>query len=614
MARVLVASIIVLAAFWFPDTECGTIPSEHQGGSKQPFMIRHLGFLTNWLYRLHSLLVEEPEKPERPAPPPTDGPTESSSQDPNVQSSSQAPRVQSSPPVHVRTVKLASVGHGHKSEVSSKDSPGAWVNFDRSRVDASALAGGVVIAAFRSHFFRPQDGPFHVRFLFDDTAPSDDSLGAYHIDGNVEDTWRPIGYAQMYAVPDEQGSVAVQIQTKSSPVSIRGDGIMAASFPPPAFLTSISDLVSQPTRESPLHVETINVETDKALLIMAANGRIEDTGRSEKSITFAVDGRPPTFNYSKAGVYFMDDFPTPGKPFPLALYQLAEVTKGTRTVALYGDRLSNTAVQIATIPVDTVQYSLATQEGASRTFETPESTTKTVLATEILAPSDSILVIAATFFAISSCTHNLTYYKFKVDGDFLDASVAPDTTTPTRSGEHPIPPDSAFRIPPDAAPGSSPDAIPPAPLAANAAQTGGDASSQVGEAVPVPANPQFTPEETAVLGNSPSESTLPIPRDALPGAPRPNNGTPFIPDGTIPDDSPANPLDEIIPVEPRPGSPPTDSPTPPPIFASTSLSMLAFARATSGRHVIELVNVNEGPCTYRTDGGALQVGVVPEVY
>ena len=267
------------------------------------------------------------------------------------------------------------------------------------------------------------------RYLFNDAIVFENGWGAFYIDERSIGIWRPICFAQMYALPTtaDRQTIEVQLQTKSSTVTINGGGLMAAAFPPPAFLSSIRALSALgSSNQSPYSnlVHTIKVHTNKALLIMAANGRITGRGLDHASLTYTIDGVSPVDGRSKNfGHYFVSSASTGNYFIPMGLYQLAEVSRGTHTVQLEGSGspfdLNYVTSQITTIPISDVQLRTVT---ADWEIETPKQSPKSLIAAEFTTKSDSVLVLSSTFRVHGSC-QRAVYHQFNVDGERLYASI-----------------------------------------------------------------------------------------------------------------------------------------------------------------------------------------------
>ena len=306
----------------------------------------------------------------------------------------------------------------------------SWANYTPSKVTIDTPSGGALVAFFGAHLRGVQ--PFssiQARFLFNDTTAFENSWGAFYVDEGSIGIWRPICFAQMYALPTaaDRQTIEVQLQTKSSTVTINGGGLMAAAFPPPAFLSSIRALsATGSSNQSPYSnlVHTIEVHSNKAILIMAANGRITGRGLENTSLTYTVNGVSPAYGRGKSfGHYFVSHSSTESNFIPMGLYQLAEVSRGTHTVQLEGSGspfdLNYVTSQITTIPISDVQLRTVT---ADWEVETPKRSKKSLIAAEFVTRSGSVLIITATFSAYSTCIRQGTY-QFDVDGKRLYETV-----------------------------------------------------------------------------------------------------------------------------------------------------------------------------------------------
>ena len=197
---------------------------------------------------------------------------------------------------------------------------------------------------------------------------------------------------------------------------------MAVTFPRPAFLSSIraeseSGLSNQKPHYQNL-VHNFEVNSDKALLIMAANGRINTSGEGSSALTYTVNGFSTSNGAKFEHVYVVND-PNNVGVFPVGLYQLAEVGKGKHTVELkgYGSPfdLSYVTSQITVIPVNDVQY---VKVAADWGMETPSRTTKVLLTANVSTAAESVLVLSTSFTSNNLCqnTPSSGYYQIKVDG------------------------------------------------------------------------------------------------------------------------------------------------------------------------------------------------------
>ena len=96
---------------------------------------------------------------------------------------------------------------------------------------------GVLVTAFGGHITRPK-AAIQAKFLINDSTIFDDSWGAFYIDAGSVGRWRPFTFVQMYDILTNRPLAEIHLQTKSSSVYING-GVMAAVFPPPAFVSSL---------------------------------------------------------------------------------------------------------------------------------------------------------------------------------------------------------------------------------------------------------------------------------------------------------------------------------------------------------------------------------------
>ena len=361
-----------------------------------PAMINQLGEVKDWLNRLHSVLAEDPQ-------------------------------MTSSKPCPCRKVQLGREPIDTPWGRPAASSATSWANFTPSSITIDTSSGGVLVTFFGGHFTRPAKS-FQARFLYDNSTAFQDSWGAFYIDAGSVGLWRPFCFSQMYKLPKDRPQLGVQLQTKSSSITINGGGLMAAAFPPPAFLSSIrASSATGSSNQSPYSslAHTIEVHSNKALLIMAANGRIRGRGSGNTSLSYTVDGVSPVDGRSKNfGHYFVASSTTGSNFIPMGLYQLAEVSRGTHTVQLEGSGspfdLNYVTSQITTIPISDVQLRTVT---ADWEIDTTTSVPKPLITAEVFAKSDSILVVSSTFRLHSSCRHQ-AFLQFNVDGKHLYASTS----------------------------------------------------------------------------------------------------------------------------------------------------------------------------------------------
>ena len=360
-----------------------------------PAMINQLGEVKDWLNRLHSVLVEDPQ-------------------------------VTSSKPCACRKVQLGREPIDTPWSRPAANCATSWANFTPSYITMDTPSGGVLVTFFGGHFTRPATS-FQARFLYDNSTAFQDSWGAFYVDAGSVGEWRPFCFSQMYKLPKDMPQLGIQMQTKSPPITINGGGLMAAVFPPPAFLSSIRALSATGTsNQSPYSnlAHTIEVHSDKALLIMAANGRIRGRKSGKTSLSYTVNGISPVDGRSKNfGHYYVTSASTGSNFLPMGLYQLAEVSRGTHTVQLEGSGspfdLNYVTSQITTIPISDVQLRTVT---ADWEIDTATAVIKPLITAEVFAKSDSILVVSSTFRLHSSCRHK-AYHQFNVDGKRLYAST-----------------------------------------------------------------------------------------------------------------------------------------------------------------------------------------------
>ena len=299
-------------------------------------MIDQMAVMADWLATLHSQLVQQVLQP-------------------NVAT----PRARA----FGAKVQLAKQGRDTAWRRNSADSETSWTKVTPSYATINTPSAGVLVTAFGGHVSRPK-AAFQARFIINDSTVFDDSWGAFYIDGGSVGHCRPFTFVQMYNIPANRPLVEIHLQTKSSSVSISGGGVMAAVFPPPAFVSSLrASSATGASNQSPYSnlVHTVDVPSDRALLIMAANGRIKGKGSGNTTLTYTVDGESPTDCQGKNyGSYFVTSASTGSDFIPMGLYQLAEVSKGKHTVQLEGFGssfdLNYVTSQITTIPVTAIQY------------------------------------------------------------------------------------------------------------------------------------------------------------------------------------------------------------------------------------------------------------------
>ena len=386
MRKVLV--LITIASVFFSDTECASLSRAAQ--QNKPAMIDQITVMADWLGMVHSLLVQQP----------------------NVAT----PQARA----FGTEVQLAKQGRDTAWGRKSADSETSWTKIDvtPSYATINTTSAGVLVTAFGGHITRPK-AAFQARFLINHSTVFDDSWGAFYIDAGSVGEWRPFCFVQMYDIPRNRPLAEIHMQTKSSSVYINGGGVMAAVFPPPAFASSLrASSATGTSNQSPYSnlVHTVDIRSDRALLIMAANGRIKGKGSGNTTLTYTVDGESPTDCQGKNyGSYFATSSSTGSDFIPMGLYQIAEVSKGTHTVQLEGFGssfdLNYVTSQITTIPVTAIQYKRVSAEWE---IETKGVFTKSLLTANVVANTDSLLVITSTFRAYGSC-ERVGYYQFNVD-------------------------------------------------------------------------------------------------------------------------------------------------------------------------------------------------------
>ena len=260
MRRVPVFTVfVVIAAILATQAECAARSRRVAEQESQPFMIRMMGVVKDWLHRLHSLLVEDPT-PEREKDNPNDSNKPVDPTDP-AETITTAPRAANtpidatfSPPAtsHRTTSGPASIATSrsvegqvrapsriqlarHSLEVRafelSRDSPTSWRAKTPSQLTISTPAGGVLIASLGSYITQPTTS-FHARFLMDGLrAFNGDSWATFRLDGRSVGYYRPFCFAAMYELSFGKPSVDVRLEIDSLPMSIGGEGITVAVFP-----------------------------------------------------------------------------------------------------------------------------------------------------------------------------------------------------------------------------------------------------------------------------------------------------------------------------------------------------------------------------------------------
>ena len=213
MKQIFALTLLAASVFFSQWTNAAASSSprnDHEEQQTTPFMIRQLTVMRDWLGRLHSLLVQEK---------------------PNVDKATPRPRAPS---------KVQLARHGIDWSKSSTNSPASWAKFTPSLVTMDTPSSGVLVAFFGAHVSRPSaSAAFQARYVINGSTAFDGDWGVFYIDAGSMGGWRPFCFSQMYALPRNWRSASIQLQTKSSSVSINGGALFAAVFPPPAFLSSI---------------------------------------------------------------------------------------------------------------------------------------------------------------------------------------------------------------------------------------------------------------------------------------------------------------------------------------------------------------------------------------
>ena len=386
---------VLVMALVFNKSECAS----SKGQRNAPSMIDQLKGVSEWLAKVHTLLSQRADTDLLFAP--------------------------GRPPHKIQLAR-----QGIEWSRQSANSPSTWSGFSPSRVAIKTPAGGVLLASFGSHVSRPASTTaFQARFVINSTTAFQDNWGAFHVDRANIVTWSPFCFAQMFDLPEDSQSAVLQLQTKSSPVAINGGGVMAAVFPPPASISSIracseNGVSNQKPYGNLAH--DIDVKADKALLVMAANGRIRGKGAGNASVTFTVDGASPTHHHGKHfGVYTVSNTATGGNFLPMGLYQLAKVSGGKHKVQLEGSGsafdLNYVTSQVTIIPLNQIQYQRIT---ADWEMTVNGRVTTPLIAAQVVATADSVLVISTSFGANGLCANTIAYYQFNVDGKRLFPSVS----------------------------------------------------------------------------------------------------------------------------------------------------------------------------------------------
>ena len=474
--KILAFGVLLCALSSSSITVCSAHPSDGSSREKPPYMIRMMGALSDWLNRLHSLLVEEPSKPSKPvtSTPAVDLPTEPAISTPSTQPPTQPLTVSSSSDDVATTPSSGDVTttSGSANAITTPNNvtaslPGqvlnrvqfvrdgsafdyslrvviigeefVWRNLTQSAVNVNTSAGGVLVTSFGAHISHNRFDSLYqgVRFLINNRAAFDEPLegwGEYYLnhDDEGEHARRPLSFAQMHELGNGVQWCEVMLQTRTTAMAIDGGGMMVAAFPPPAFLNSIrAESQTGLSNDNPYQniVHEVEVKSGRALLVLAANGRIDiDIGigrREQTTLIYTVNG---IYDNSTDGRYHATRVDGTKERFNyrsvhFGFYQLRMVTKGSHTVRLEGSgagfELDYVTSQVMVIPVNNVQLNSTAEV---RTLTTPQSSTATLLAVNVVAVSDSVLVIAASFSSWG-CSRGSSSYQFNLNGDRLFPSL-----------------------------------------------------------------------------------------------------------------------------------------------------------------------------------------------
>ena len=317
------------------------------------------------------------------------------------------------------------------------DSASYYEKYSPSSVTVSAPSQGVIVASFGGHFSHLSlllTQWFEARFRIGDVAAFDDVWGSFYIDQDNVSQWRPISYTQMYQLPEsmeEYTDTEVHLETKTfMNVHVRGAGTMAVAFPPPAFVSSFKADKKVDRSNRAVHVlnfeHTIEFNTDKALLTVAANGQI--TAAESGGILYFETLLQYSVNLIHSSrfvglklwsTYFVNGGSTGTKLIPMNLYQLFEVGTGEHKVRLqgYGEifELHYATSQVAVIPLSGLMHPVVTTATAEWETELSSSnTTTTLVSAEVFAESDTnVLLMALTFGVKGQCS---AFIQFTIDG------------------------------------------------------------------------------------------------------------------------------------------------------------------------------------------------------
>ena len=428
--------------------------------------------MKDWLNRLHSLLVEEPTKPSKlvtstpavdlptePAistlstQPPTQSLTVSSSSDDfattlssgNVTTMSGSGDVTTTPknvPSRVLN-RVRLVRSGSAFDYSGKvnlvnRSETVWENLEESSVTINTSSGGVLAFSFGAHVSEPPHFSSHkARFLINNRTAFDreQGWGEFYLNQNDDEpgnriSQRPFSFAQMRDLGEGVQLSEVLLQTRTASMAIDGGGMMVAAFPPPAFLNTIrakspDGLSSDSPYQNVIH--EIEVTSDKALLVIVTNGRIQIAGRGHReqtSLIYTVNG---VYDNTTDGRYHATRLDGTTERFTpreinFGFYQLREVAKGNHTVQLEGSGtgfpLNIVTSQVMVIPVNEVQYNSRAKVG---TLVTPRWSRTDLITVNVVAVSDSVLVIAASFSSFGCAASSS--YQFYLNRERLFPSL-----------------------------------------------------------------------------------------------------------------------------------------------------------------------------------------------
>ena len=429
----LISAVMVVLTILPSFTKCAPIMwpprtsyrYQAHGQQQVPYMVNQMKAMSNWLGRLHALLNEN--APGLTSNRPDNGIV-------TFQTPTTAPRVTSK-------VQLAMEGWESRSLFTDGNPVSYSRYFD---LEVAAPSGGVVLAFIGAKL---DSEPCEARFAMNGQSVFANTWGDFYTNQQVgSHNLIPFCFLQMAAV-DITHSVEVHLQVKlTKPVmSTEGIGMVTAVFPPPAFLSSVrANSESGLSNEEPRYqnlVHTIDITTDNALLIMAANGRINgmsDSGNT--SLTYTIEGFSPTRTSDMDfGYYYVrsDSIPL-HRSMPMNLYQLAVVERGKHIVQLEGQgspfEMSYVTSQVTAIPVNQVQYKSAVSEwevvtdpatSLSSTLADSTYTSNTITSVEVQTTSRSILVLTTTFH-VTSCANSGGSHLFMINGQRAFPIVLPD--------------------------------------------------------------------------------------------------------------------------------------------------------------------------------------------